>query len=85
MASVNFSEKEYRAVAGAAMVALSSGERQYAVLLNELASKMNKALSVANYAGLPNMGHQRKTWRAPGPIDKELGVDASIDSSAKDK
>lgn len=74
MASVNFSEKEYRAVAGAAMGALQAKDRAAAEILNELAAKMNKSLSVANFSGLSNMGRERKQWRAPGPIDKELGI-----------
>ena len=47
MANVNFSQEEYGAVAGAALDAWRSGDRKDAATLNELASKMNKALSVS--------------------------------------
>lgn len=80
MASVNFSEKEAGAVAEAAVNALKNGYRDRAVQLNELASKMNKSLSVAGMSGMSNMGHERKKWRAPGPIDAELGLNNSVDS-----
>lgn len=74
MASVNFSEKEYHAVCGAAVAALRMGKADYAAQLNELASKMNKGLSGASNRAGSDMGHARTKWRAPGPIDKELGI-----------
>lgn len=75
MASVNFSEKEYEAVATAAYYALRKGDRDGASLLNELASKMNHALTGARHPATPGFrGVARKKYRAPGPIDKELGI-----------
>lgn len=78
MASVNFSEKEYGAVIGAAITALRRGDRQDAVLLNEMASKMNLALTRAAYPTVPGFaGVPRRKFRAPGPIDEQLGVSPS--------
>jgi hypothetical protein len=75
MASVNFSEKEYHAVAGAAMTAYQHRDLDDARALNELASKMNKALSIRSVSKLPLYGSApAANWRAPGPIDKELGI-----------
>lgn len=45
MASVNISEKEFYAVASAASNALSRGDRATAYTLDDLAVKMNAALS----------------------------------------
>lgn len=77
MASVNFSEKEYFAVCGAAVAALHHGKSDYARLLNELASKMNKGLSAASNRPGSDMGLARRKWRAPGPIDEQLGISPS--------
>lgn len=79
MASVNFSEKEYMAVASAAMDAYRHGDMQQAKALNELASKMNKTLSVVGHSALISFGPRRgqRDWRAPGPIDKELGLSST--------
>lgn len=79
MASVNFSETEYMAVASGAMDAYRHGDMQQAKALNELASKMNKALSLASNKGLGGLSGKGK-FRAPGPIDKELGLSSSGDN-----
>ena len=73
MASVNFSEKEYGAVAGAASDALRHRDMDDARTLNELASKMNKALTTAKFPGNSGLSGKRK-FQAPGPIDEQLGI-----------
>jgi hypothetical protein len=65
LASVNISEKEFVAVASAANAALDEGDKSTAYILDDLARKMNAALSkntarraVGNYplsgGGLPS-------------------------------
>ena len=78
MASVNFSEKEYEAVCGAAMDAHRKGDLTNARLLNELASKMNHAITAARYPIAPGFrATQRIKYRAPGPLDDQLGIKES--------
>lgn len=76
MPSVNFSEKEWRAVCGAAASAFRIQRKDDAVLLNELASKMNKSLSLARMPRHSGLAQGKADFRAPGPIDAQLGIAA---------
>lgn len=72
MASINISEDDFNAVAGAAINAKRAGHIKDATALDKVARKMNAALSNAKYAAARWVSGSSKTltWKdVPSTID----------------
>lgn len=69
MASINVSEKDFEALASAAIAADQRGDVEDAARLDIIARKANCALSKSKFAGASLGGHGKFSWTdVPSPI-----------------